>query len=121
MKKKAIAFCLASSLLLFGTTGLTAGLQNYSQTTHIPHQITTPDKVATPIGTLEFFDGVPIGKTTEMLYDYVDRARGVEVFINMTPAVSMYSSAPGNAGYGVDKSQPDSDRRTNARLQAAGP
>ena len=64
MKKKAIAFCLASSLLLFGTTGLTAGLQNYSQTTHIPHQITTPDKVATPIGTLEFFDGVPIGKTT---------------------------------------------------------
>ena len=53
----------------------------YENTTRIPHAITTPDKVHTPIGTLEFFDGVPVGNTTEMVYDYVDRARAWEVFI----------------------------------------
>ena len=31
-------------------------------TTPIPEKITTPDKVKTPIGTLEFFDGIPIGR-----------------------------------------------------------
>jgi hypothetical protein len=70
-------------------------------TTFIPHQITTPDRVATPIGTLEFFDGVPIGKTTEMVYDYVDRARAVEVFINMIPAVSMYHLRQGMRDIGL--------------------
>ena len=70
-------------------------------TTPIPHQITTPDKVATPIGTLEFFDGVPTGKTTETVYDYVDRARAVEVFINMIPAVSTYHIREGQRDMGA--------------------
>ena len=73
-------------------------------TTQIPEQITTPDKVETSIGTLEFFDGVPIGNTTEMVYDYVDRARAVEVFINMTPAVSMYNLRKGQQNLGHTKS-----------------
>ena len=73
-------------------------------TTPIPENITTPDKVKTPIGTLEFFDGVPIGKTTEMVYDYVDRARAVEVFINMTPAVSVYHIRQGQRDLGHTKS-----------------
>ena len=60
-------------------------------TTETPHQITTPDKVETPIGTLEFFDGVPIGDTKERVFDYMDRARAAQVFVNMIPAVSMYS------------------------------
>ena len=67
-------------------------------------QITTPDEVDTPIGTLEFFDGVPIGDTTEMVYDYVDRARAVEVFINMTPAVSMYNLRQGQRDIGLTES-----------------
>ena len=72
-------------------------------TTPIPENITTPDKVKTPIGTLEFFDGVPIGNTTEMVYDYVDRARAVEVFINMTPAVSVYHIRQGQRDIGHTK------------------
>ena len=36
-------------------------MPTYKMTTEIPHQITTPDKVQTPIGTLEFFDGIPVG------------------------------------------------------------
>jgi hypothetical protein len=72
-------------------------------TTPIPENVTTPDQVETPIGTLEFFDGVPIGDTTEMVYDYVDRARAVEVFINMTPAVSMYHIRQGQRDIGHTK------------------
>ena len=43
-------------------------------TTPIPVNITTPDKIESPIGTLEFFDGVPNRKTIDAVYDYVDRA-----------------------------------------------
>ena len=53
-------------------------------TTPIPENRTTPDKVQTSIGTLEFFDGVPIGNARERLHDFVERGRAVEVFINMT-------------------------------------
>ena len=42
-------------------------------TTPIPENITTPDKIESPIGTLEFFDGVPNRKTIDAVYDYVDR------------------------------------------------
>ena len=64
MNRKILSGLAVTSLLLFTASTTVAGLQNYSQTTFIPHQITTLDKVETPIGTLEFFDGVPIGNTT---------------------------------------------------------
>ena len=86
--------CLAISVLA-GAGGLTAyaevKLPTYKMTTETPGQITTPDKVSTPIGTLEFFDGVPTGNTTAAIYEYMDRARAVQVYVNMIPAVSMYS------------------------------
>ena len=66
-------------------------------TTETPNQITTPDRVETPIGTLEFFDGVPIGDTKDMIFDYMDRARAAQVFVNMIPAVSMYTLREGPA------------------------
>ena len=34
-------------------------------TTPIPENITTPDKIESPIGTLEFFDGVPNRQTID--------------------------------------------------------
>jgi hypothetical protein len=70
-------------------------------TTPIPENLTTPDKVKTSIGTLEFYDGVPVGRTREMLYDFVDRGRAVEAFINMTPAASMYSLRQGHRDQGL--------------------
>ena len=73
--------CLAISVLA-GAGGLTAyaevKLPTYKMTTETPGQITTPDKVSTPIGTLEFFDGVPTGNTTAAIYEYMDRARAVQ-------------------------------------------
>ena len=51
----------------------------------IPENRTTPDKVETSIGTLDFFDGVPVGDTKDTLVDFVERGRAVEAFINLTP------------------------------------
>jgi hypothetical protein len=73
-------------------------------TTPIPENRTTPGKVETSIGTLEFFDGVPVGETKEALFDFVDRGRAVEVFINMTPAASMYSLRQGHRDLGFTAS-----------------
>ena len=73
----------------------------FKMTTDIPKSITTPDRVETSIGKLEFFDGVPTRDTVESVYDYVDRARAVDVFINMIPAVSMYHLRQGMRDIGL--------------------
>ena len=67
----------------------------------IPENRTTPDKVESPIGTLEFFDGVPVGNTKDTLVDFVQRGRAVEAFINLTPAASMYSLRQGHRDLGL--------------------
>ena len=81
-------------LLTFTAIALSAAcwadVPKYKMTTDIPESITTPDKVETSIGTFDYFDGVPSKATTDTVYDYMDRARAVEVFVNLIPAVSMY-------------------------------
>jgi len=75
-------------------------------TTPIPQSITTPAKVETSIGTLKFFDGIPIGDTKDVVYDYMDRARAVQVYVDMIPAVSTYSLLQGSRDVGA----PDSNQ-----------
>ena len=76
----------------------------YAMSTDIPPSITTPDRVETSIGELDFFDGVPTRETVDKAYDYVDRARATEVFINMIPAVSMYHLRQGMRDIGLTES-----------------
>ena len=76
----------------------------YEMTVPIPEDITTPSKVETSIGTLDFFDGIPTLETKDALYDYVDRARAVEAYINMLPAVSLYHLRQGSRDLGMGKS-----------------
>jgi hypothetical protein len=73
-------------------------------TTDIPESITAPDTVETSIGTFEFFDGVPDEATVAKVYDYLDRARAVDAFLNCIPAMSMYSIREGQRDAGVDAS-----------------
>ena len=70
-------------------------------TTPIPENITTPDEVETSIGTLKFFDGIPIGDTKDTVNDYVDRARAVQAYITMIPSVSTYSLLQGSRDMGA--------------------
>src|SRR5262249_16620402 len=51
--------------------------KRFRMTTEIPDEITTPPEVATRIGTLEFFDGIPTEATARTLFDHLDFLRGV--------------------------------------------
>ena len=75
----------------------------FKMTTEIPQSITTPDKVETSIGKLEFFDGVPSQQTVQTLYDNLDRMRGVQTFLAGLPAASMYALYDGPKAIGADK------------------
>ncbi len=86
------------------TTNMVTQKPEMKMTTPIPENITTPDEVATPIGTLKFFDGIPIDGTKETVYDYMDRARAVQVYVTMIPAVSTYSLLQGNRDMGAGDS-----------------
>lgn len=66
--------------------------------------ISTPDRVETAIGTLEFFDGVPTDSTVSTLYDNLDRMRGVQVFLDNQGAASLAVMRSGNAGIGASSS-----------------
>jgi hypothetical protein len=55
--------------------------------------ISTPDKVETSIGTLEFFDGAPSPETAGKAYDCVDTMRGVDSFLKGVPLTAMGSVA----------------------------
>ena len=63
--------------------------------------ISIPDKVETPIGALEFFDGVPTDATVETVYDNLDRMHAVTAFLDNIGALSVYAVIAGNAGIGL--------------------
>jgi hypothetical protein len=70
--------------------------------TEIPPEITTPDRVETRLGTLNFFDGVPDKASCEKLYDNLDLMRGVEVFLNTMAAASTHANLVGLRNVGCD-------------------
>jgi hypothetical protein len=78
-------------------------VQTYEMTTEIPVGITTPDKVETSIGTLEYFDGVPSKETAENVYDYLDKMRGVDAFMRGIPGASVRGLIVGLEEAGVNQ------------------
>lgn len=66
--------------------------------------ISIPNNIETPIGKLEFFDGVPSNATIDTLYDNLDRMRGVEVYLNNQGAGSLNAMRAGNARIGANRS-----------------
>jgi hypothetical protein len=80
-----------------------AGGQKMAMTTDIPASITTPDRVETRLGTLEFFDGFPTRETVELVYDNLDFLRGVETFLTAMPAASIHAIREGFRDVGVSR------------------
>ena len=79
-------------------------MTDYKMTTPIPTNLTAPDSVDSSIGTLEYFDGVATPDTVSNVYDYLDRSRAVEVFLNSIPTMSVESIRVGQAAAGADAS-----------------
>src|SRR5215212_3664399 len=50
---------------------------------------TTPDKVESSIGTLQYKDGAPSQETVTKVYDYLDLMHGVEAFVNAYQGASV--------------------------------
>ena len=97
-----------TQLATLALIGVLAATQVHAQqakpkmATDIPPEITTPDRVETRIGTLNYFDGMPDEATVEMAYDNLDFLRGVEVFLNAMPGASVFAYRQGarNHGFG---------------------
>jgi len=71
-------------------------------TTGIPPSITTPDKIETLIGTLEFKDGAPSAETVQKVYDSLTYVRGVDAFMNSFSGASAYAIRKGFQSIGAD-------------------
>jgi hypothetical protein len=54
-----------------------------------------PERLESPFGPLEFFDGLPLPETVQRSYDALDLMRGVEVFLNCMPGASMVAMRRG--------------------------
>jgi len=69
--------------------------------TPVPPAITTPSKVETGIGALEFTDGYPTAETASRLRDHLDYVHGLEAFMNSIQGVSVYAIRQGFLDAGV--------------------
>ena len=58
-----------------------------------PPSISTPDKVESRIGTLEFKDGVPSEATADKIFDNLDFTYAYRAFMDNLRGVSIYSLA----------------------------
>lgn len=72
-----------------------------AQQTKIPASISTPDRIESKIGTLQFKDGYPIGETAAKIRDELDYLHGVEAFMNSIQGVSIYALRKGFADVGI--------------------
>ncbi len=98
MKTTRLALVLASSLTFVSAHAETDSAREAAKT----KAASIPDKVQTAAGELKFFDGVPIGDTNDLVYDYLDRARALGVYLDNVGAVSIYSVLLGMAQQGAD-------------------
>jgi hypothetical protein len=86
----------AAAVLALVFTAMTASAQK------IPPEITTPDKVQTGIGTLEFKDGAPTAATVQKVRDSLDYVRGVDAFMNGMSGASAFAIRKGFRSIGAE-------------------
>ena len=67
----------------------------------IPPSITTPDRVESSIGPLDYKDGAPSKETAAKVYDYLDLMHGVEAFVNAYQGASVAAIFKGMEDAGV--------------------
>jgi hypothetical protein len=81
---------------------LSVFLSASAQTTPvIPASITTPDKVESRFGSLDFKDGVPAADTAAKLYDNLDFTHAFDAFVNTMSGVSIAALNKGLQSVGV--------------------
>lgn len=74
---------------------------NAQSAPEVPSSITTPDKIESRIGTLEFDDGMPSEETSKKVYEQLDLAHAVRAFSDTMRGVSIYALRKGLRDVGV--------------------
>ena len=64
--------------------------------------VSTPDRVESRLGVLEFDDGAPSEETAALLYDHLDFIHGVEAFLRAIPGASLAALRRGFQSVGVE-------------------
>lgn len=95
IRKRTMALMLLSLVAL-------PGLAVAQTTTKIPAEITTPNKVESRIGTLEYKDGVPTVETAARVRDTLDFTRALNVFNNSFRGASAYALGKGFQSVGAE-------------------
>ena len=67
-----------------------------------PVSITTPDKLQTRLGPLEFKDGAPSKETVEKVYDNLDAMHASEAFLNAFRGASLMAARKGMISAGIE-------------------
>jgi hypothetical protein len=71
----------------------------------IPPALTTPDRVESPIGPLEFRDGVPSTATADKLYDNLDFTYAYRAFMDNMRGVSIHALRKGMQSIGMKENE----------------
>jgi hypothetical protein len=85
--------------MIAALTAATPGSAQVSSET--PKSLSTPNKVETRIGTLDFRDGAPSKETVDRVYDQIDFTHAYEAFVNTMSGVSINSLRKGLQSVGV--------------------
>jgi hypothetical protein len=93
-------FTAAAFVLAILVAGLPSA-QAQQKYTDVSASITTPNKVDTRIGTMEFKDGMPSKETVDKVYDNLDFTHAFEAFVNTFQGVNMAAVREGDASIGV--------------------
>ena len=64
--------------------------------------VSTPDRVESRLGTLEFDDGAPTPATAELLYNHLDFQNGVQAFLRSIPGASLVALRRGFRSVGAE-------------------
>ena len=91
-----------STVLIMTAVVALPGLSLAQQTTKLPKEITTPDRVESRIGTLEYKDGVPTLETAEKVRDTLDFTRALNAYNNSFRGASAYALGKGFKEAGAD-------------------
>ena len=67
--------------------------------------ISTPERLDTRLGPLEFIDGVPSPQTSEIVYDHLDFVHALSVFVNAYAGASTVAMRKGFHEAGADDNQ----------------
>jgi hypothetical protein len=89
---------LAQNLIAVALVGAVA-LPAFAQ---IPTSISTPDKLQTRLGPLEFKDGAPSKETVEKVYNNLDFMHATEAFLNSFRGASLIAARKGLIDVGVE-------------------